>query len=649
MNFWKEPLRVIQYNLQVKDTEKMVPKEIAKGVEDLCGNALVLNIGGIYAWYDTKVRFHFKNEYLPEKFDLIEEIIKECHARNIKFIARFDFSKAVDEYYVQRPYWFVENKDKEPLVYGKDRMGNWNFLMSTCINGGYRNEDVAVPIINEILDRYDIDGVFFNAPQYEPCFCDTCKNKFFENYNYKMPENIAEFPKDWSYKCFKDNISLLYNTVKKNKSDVGVILYYDGMSIGRDFYMENLLDKYTYTDMICTEAQNIISKGVNNLPSTIKPNINMKLGNIENKPRPFGIIHSSPGMDFRHIGIPTDEYLFWMSQVPVNNGYIWHSLTGFDETISDKRILENVRNVNSKILNLEKYTIGSRIYSEVCLLWNNSVSAFGFGEALLNIGINFDVTIANRITMEELEKYKLFIIPDKTVFDDNLIKIIKNFKGKIIIENTSSIEANKIKEVLGIKEAFGVSNEKSASYIRQEIGQMLAFSGKVLYTEAKDSKTLATFVPPFAPLDGVGAPPERASLFLEDTDIPLVIEKDNVIFLPMEFGKILDKYKLVDHYKFFDYLIDMLMAKRYIKSEIIKGIQISVSKGKYTSIHLINGIGERPLASFIPYYNFKFKILNEFGNNFKIINGENVKFNIVDEYIEFELDLTDYWTTLIIE
>ena len=51
--WWNEDLRIIQYNLQVQDTEKMIPKEIAQGVKGMGGNAVVLNAGGIYAWYET--------------------------------------------------------------------------------------------------------------------------------------------------------------------------------------------------------------------------------------------------------------------------------------------------------------------------------------------------------------------------------------------------------------------------------------------------------------------------------------------------------------------------------------------------------------------------------------------------------------------
>ena len=71
-----DDLRIVQYNLQIKDTDKMVPEEIAESLERLCANAVVLNVGGIYAWYPSRVKYHHINEYLPAERPLLKEIIE---------------------------------------------------------------------------------------------------------------------------------------------------------------------------------------------------------------------------------------------------------------------------------------------------------------------------------------------------------------------------------------------------------------------------------------------------------------------------------------------------------------------------------------------------------------------------------------------
>ena len=65
--WWQDALRVIQYNLQIQDTDRMVPEEIAAKACEAGANAVVINAGGIYAWYRSRIPFHHINEYLPAK------------------------------------------------------------------------------------------------------------------------------------------------------------------------------------------------------------------------------------------------------------------------------------------------------------------------------------------------------------------------------------------------------------------------------------------------------------------------------------------------------------------------------------------------------------------------------------------------------
>ena len=94
--WWQQPLRIIQPNMQVKDTAKINPEKLADQIMEMGANAMVFNTGGIYAWYSSQVKFHVHNDYLPHDSDLLRELIDSCHQRGIRFIARFDFSKAED-------------------------------------------------------------------------------------------------------------------------------------------------------------------------------------------------------------------------------------------------------------------------------------------------------------------------------------------------------------------------------------------------------------------------------------------------------------------------------------------------------------------------------------------------------------------------
>ncbi|MBW7460843.1 hypothetical protein K0U00_42965, partial [Paenibacillus sepulcri] len=258
--------------------------------------------------------------------------IEACHSEGIRFIARFDFSKADDGIYQRRPQWFVRNRNGEPHISGSLRPGPWSLLMSTCINTPYRNESVAIPVLDEVLSNYKVDGIFFNAPQYLECYCDFCRRKYRERYGRDLPGSSEQFEPDWASASLKDNMSLIYSFVKEKAPDLPMILYY--------FYKDDLHARAATSDIMCTEAQNILSRGHKEAPEFWVPAANVKIGRtLIDKPAAFGIVHSSPGMDWRHTGLPAAEYLFWMSQVPAHGGQIWHSLTGIPDTITDKRIL----------------------------------------------------------------------------------------------------------------------------------------------------------------------------------------------------------------------------------------------------------------------------------------------------------------------
>ena len=135
--WWKKPMRVIQDNLQVADTPKMDPVKIARETQEMHADVLVINAGGIYAWYPSKVRYHHVNEYLPKDFDLFGRLIEEGHKRGIRVVARFDFSKTDDYVSQERPEWFVRNPDGTRRAYPE-----FDDVERLAAQGGLATQDV---------------------------------------------------------------------------------------------------------------------------------------------------------------------------------------------------------------------------------------------------------------------------------------------------------------------------------------------------------------------------------------------------------------------------------------------------------------------------------------------------------------------------
>ncbi len=719
--WWQKPLRIIQYNLQVKDTPKMKAEKIALDLQELEANAVVLNVGGIYAWYPSRIKYHHINEYLPGDQDLLKELIKECHKLGIRVIARFDFSKTDDYVYLEKPGWFVCDTEKKPLIFGKDRMGQWSQLVTTCVNGGYRNEALAMPVVEEVLKNYEIDGIFFNAPQVEECHCGNCKSKYRGLYGKELPDSKAEFEPDWADRCLRDNIGKIYKLVKEIRKDVPVILYYSTFEEGRNNRIDNLDNRYATADMICTEAQDILSKGANNIPRAFKPALNMKIGgSVQNKPLPCGIIHSSPGMDWRHTGIPTAEYLYWMSQVPANQGTIWHSLTGFNDTISDKRILHSVRQINRSIKKCETYMEDAVSISQVLMLWNGSEAAMGWAEAMLNTQYQFDLLDKLHLKLDKLKEYPVVLVPGDFELNPETVKLLKEyltFGGRVILESITEAASEELAGLAGLETAMSAGPYLTASYIRfepegavlkdrlEEV-ELLPHRGSVLYCTPKDTtKTLLTLVPPFAPLDGVGAPPERASMCVSHTDIPLCTLKETskgaLLFLPFELSRLALEFKFSEFYRLMKNCLDFMLGGDPVFSmdvssdkpvdnsiytscnisndtfsdtsmdtaidsaidtsndtfmdtgnDMAGGLQAMVyGKGDSMMIHLVNGIGQRPLTNTVPWYNLRFRVKTKekVTKVTSVIREEEVKWKEKDGYVHVTLSRLDVWDMILIQ
>src|SRR3954469_18821195 len=147
-----EPVRWVQTNLRQTDAN-LDSDRLATQLADMRANVLLMGMGGIAAFYPTKVPFHYASPDLPPGTDLFGDVLNKLHSRHIRVVGRFDFSKTRKDVFDAHPEWFFRQKSGQPVIY--------NGLYSTCINGGYYRVQ-AMKILGEALDKYAVDGLFFN-------------------------------------------------------------------------------------------------------------------------------------------------------------------------------------------------------------------------------------------------------------------------------------------------------------------------------------------------------------------------------------------------------------------------------------------------------------------------------------------------------
>ena len=173
---WQRSFDVLQTNLQEIDAVMDV-EAAADAVVDYGADTWMLNAGGISAFYPTDLPFQTRNPFLTQRpsGDMLGDAVRAAKQRGIKIIARFDMSKVAEPIAQEHPDWLFRTAEGEPQVY--------NDLYSTCPSAGYYQEK-ALEIVDEVLDRYEIDALFFNwfnfnergydEVLYGACHCDSC-------------------------------------------------------------------------------------------------------------------------------------------------------------------------------------------------------------------------------------------------------------------------------------------------------------------------------------------------------------------------------------------------------------------------------------------------------------------------------------------
>ncbi|MEH6305523.1 hypothetical protein RYH73_07710 [Olivibacter sp. CPCC 100613] len=149
-------LRVIQTNLPAFTAEHIEPKAFVEQLVAASANTLIINAGGIMAFYPTALPYHYRNPYAADS--LLSDIIYRCHEQGIRVIVRVDFSRLHKSIFEQHPDWCYLSAKGERMVNDD--------IYVVSINAPYVQEK-SFEIVREIIDRYPIDGIFLNMPGYQ--------------------------------------------------------------------------------------------------------------------------------------------------------------------------------------------------------------------------------------------------------------------------------------------------------------------------------------------------------------------------------------------------------------------------------------------------------------------------------------------------
>jgi hypothetical protein len=190
--WWLKPHRMLQTNLREIDAT-MDLGQYVEDVKQFGADVVLFNVGGIVANYPTELECHYRNPHMTG--DLVGTVLERLHAEGIRVIGRFDFSKINEKFAAEHPEWLYVSEKGEHV--------NYNGQVHTCVSGGYQQQSMF-QILGEALDRYPLDGVFFNMIGYQRrdysgnhhgiCQCDNCRRLFKDYSGLDLPPTQSESP-----------------------------------------------------------------------------------------------------------------------------------------------------------------------------------------------------------------------------------------------------------------------------------------------------------------------------------------------------------------------------------------------------------------------------------------------------------------------
>ena len=160
---------------------------------------VIINAGGIVAYYPSRVPFHRQAQSLGGR-DLFGDLCRAAHEDGLAVFARMDSNRAHEDLHRAHPDWFAVDASGQPYKAGE--------LFISCVNGPYYHEHIPA-ILREIIERYRPEGFTDNSwsglGRGSICWCDNCRRKFRAETGKDLPRE-----KNWTDPAYREWIRWSY-------------------------------------------------------------------------------------------------------------------------------------------------------------------------------------------------------------------------------------------------------------------------------------------------------------------------------------------------------------------------------------------------------------------------------------------------------
>jgi hypothetical protein len=578
----REPIRWLQTNLRETDAG-LNPREFVAQVADFDANVLLMQMGGISAFYPSQVRLHYVSPFIPQGQDTFGEVLQEAHARGIRVIGRFDLSKARKDAFDAHPEWFFKKANGEPAVY--------NGLYQACINGGWYREK-AVEILTEALDRYDVDGLFFNmfsnpSSDYSGnplglCHCDNCRRLFRARTGRDLPETPDADYREFLHDATISMSELIRNLIRAKRPAAALV----GTSP-------------EITDMVFSESNTAVRRPLPLWPYASLDNV----GRARNTyPRKMAVNQCMSFVDFpwRFATVPRAEIRTRLWQNVAAGGIPALNVHGTLEQ-ADRTALEAARPIFAWLKAHQQYYVGQIPIARVLMLGAKR----GFGGSEDNYRGMFRLLSEEHIpfgvvdNLDWMGKREVDLVIATGTVPKQLEGWVQG-GGKLIIASSASppFDMGRVVKLWKNPDGAYFRVRDKSLFPSLKSTDVTFMYGDYLEVEGRGP---LTFIPP-----SLYGPPEFVHVDWKDTDSPGLILKQlgkgEVAWLPWNLGQLYYRHSSEAHASLIRDLIDhMLPRGRELRTNAHALVSITVMKqAERRLIHLVNLSGHSQTGYFDP-------------------------------------------------
>jgi hypothetical protein len=617
----REPIRWVQTNF--RQTDAVVdPAKLVEQLAEMRGNVLHAGMGGIAAYYPTAVPFHYVSPDMPPGRDFFGDLVREAHARKIRVVGRYDLSKIRKAAYDAHPEWFFRQKNGEPVVY--------NGLYSTCINGGYYR-DQAMKILAEGLDRYDVDGLFFNmfgnqSSDYSGrpvglCHCDACRTKYRREYNKDIPDTP-----DADYRRF------MAAATREVAGAIGDLIHRKRPKAGYFNYLQET------TDGIMSESNTAVARPLPLWPYSASENVNRARNS---QPGKMAVNLNMQFVDYawRFATVPTGEIALRCWQNVAHGGALTFEMNGTFEQ-QDRQALLTAKPIFRWAAENEQYFVGQASAARVLLLGGGGDSYRGIFRLLTEEHIPF--AVSDNLDWIGKREFDLVIAADRA--PAALQAYVAN-GGRLLIATATPPAFEVAPVVRTIPDVKGyVRVRDHGAFPSLPNADLLMLNGPFTETGAAGPSPL-TLIPP-----SMIGPPEFIHIDMKDTDTPAIVSravgKGSVTWLPWNLGALYYRHSLPAHAGLFRDVVARLHPARQLSTDAHPLVEMTLMRQNgRTLLHAINLSGHSQTGYFppVPMGPIRVRVAGALKSAAAVRSPGALRVQVSGEYAEFTIPrLADY-------